>query len=111
MRNVFGGTIAAIVSATMLSHAQSPVIPASLNETASTWFIQLSSPPTANGTAAATLEQEEASFHAQAASAGVHYKETRHYRDLWNGLAVRASGRDIAKLRALPGVQSVFPVM
>lgn len=38
------------------------------------------------------------------------YTKTRHFRGLWNGLSIRASARDAARLRELPGVLAVYPV-
>ena len=74
------------------------------------WFVELSSPPTADGTAIAALEREEASFHAAAASAGIRYAEGRHFRSLWNGLTVRASVATSRRSARCPGVQAVYPV-
>jgi minor extracellular serine protease Vpr len=110
MRQFVSAIAAVFVSATMMSHAQSPQpLAASDNETTGLWFVELSSPPSSDGTADATLEREEASFHAAATSAGIRYTESRHFRELWNGLTVRANGADVSRLRALPGVQAVYP--
>jgi subtilisin family serine protease len=96
----------------MLSYAQTEQsVPILDNESTGSWFVELASPPTADGTAVATLEREEGEFHAAATSAGVRYSEGRHFRKIWNGLTVRASAADVPKLRALPGVQSVYPVV
>jgi subtilisin family serine protease len=81
------------------------------SESSSLWFVELSSPPTTEGTPLAALEREESDFHAAATGAGVRYAERQHFRDLWNGLTVRATGREAGKLRSLPGVQSVYPVL
>jgi subtilisin family serine protease len=102
---------AAVLSAGMMTHAQSasPIAAGDSNETSDRWFVELSSPPTSDGTVVATLEREESNFHAAAAAAGIKYKESSHFRDLFNGLTVRATGRDVAKLRSLPGVIAVYP--
>ena len=101
-----------LLLATMLSSAQTEQsVPTLDNESSGSWFVELASPPTTDGTAVATLEREEDAFHAAAAGAGVRYSEGRHFRKLWNGLTVRASAGDVPKLRALPGVQSVYPVV
>jgi minor extracellular serine protease Vpr len=110
MRKLLAGIGSLIVTTTMMSHAQpSQAIPAADNETSALWFVELSSPPSIDGTAIATLEREEASFHAAAAGAGIQYIESRHFRELFNGLTVRATGADVNKIRALPGVLSVYP--
>ena len=83
---------ACLLLATMMSHAQTEQsVPTLENESSGTWFVELASPPTVDGTAVATLEREEAGFHSAAARAGVRYAEGRHFRKLWNGLTVRAS--------------------
>jgi minor extracellular serine protease Vpr len=100
---------AAVLSASMMTHAQSvSSIPMADNETSDRWFVELSSAPSTDGTAVSTLEREESNFHAVAAAAGIRYKESRHFRDLFNGLTVRATERDAAKLRGLAGVRSVY---
>jgi minor extracellular serine protease Vpr len=101
-----------LLLATMLSSAQTAQsVPTLDNELTGSWFVELASPPTADGTAVATLEREEAAFHSAAIGAGVVYSKGRHFRKLWNGLTVRASAGDVPKLRALPGVRSVYPVV
>jgi hypothetical protein len=112
MRKFVGALTAALFAATIISHAQqSQSVPVSESESAGMWFVELASPPTSDGTAVTALEREEAEFHSAASGAGVRYAETRHFRTLWNGLTVNASGRDVSKLRSLPGVKSVFPVL
>jgi len=102
--------VAAVLSASMMAHAQSVTsISNTDNETADRWLVELSSAPTIDGTDVAALEQEEVSFHAAAAAAGITYRESKHFRELFNGLTVRAAGRDVARLRALPGVRAVYP--
>lgn len=112
MRTFVGALSAAVLAATMISHAQSPqAVPVSDNESSGLWFVELSSPPTSDGGTTTALDREEAEFHSAASDAGVRYTEKRQFRSLWNGLTVSASGRDVSKLRSLPGVKSVFPVM
>jgi hypothetical protein len=99
MRAIFGATGLAITLATAIGYGQGlsstaaapDTLALALADTATLWFVELASPPTIEGTAAATLEREESSFHAAAAAAGVRYSESRHFRDLWNGLTVRAT--------------------
>ena len=102
--------VAAVLSVSTMTHAQSVTsVSEADNETIDRWFVELSSAPTIDGTGIAALEREEAGFHAAAAAAGIKYRERRHFRDLFNGLTVRATGRDAAKLRSLPGVRAVYP--
>ena len=112
MPKFLSATALCLLFATMMAAAQSgQSIPISESESTGSWFVELSSPPTDEGTSLATLEREESDFHTAAANAGVRYSEGRHFRKLWNGLTVRASAVDIAKVRSLPGVQSVSPVV
>ena len=57
------------------------------------------------------LEAEEGRFHAAAAQAGIHYAESRHFRDLWNGLSIQANTADAGKIGDLPGVAAVYPIV
>ena len=112
MRTFLGAIGASLLLASMIVYAQTEQsVPTLDNESSDSWFVELASPPSAEGTAAATLEREEASFHAAAAGAGVRYARGRSYRDLWNGVTVRATAGEVSKLRALPGVQAVYPVV
>jgi len=109
MRKLLAGIGTVIVSMTMMSHAQSPLIPFSNDETATRWFVELSSPPSADGTSAATLDREASDFQAAAAAAGVRYSGTRRFSELWNGVTISATAREVSKVRGLPGVQGVYP--
>jgi minor extracellular serine protease Vpr len=104
-----GGVLVSLLLATNMLAGQS--VPTLDNEASGSWFVELASPPAIDGTAIGTLEREEESFHAAASSAGLRYSEGRHFRKLWNGLTVRASAGDITRLRAIPGVQAVYPVV
>src|SRR5262245_9557954 len=102
----------AVLATTAFPYAQSqPAVSASDNEATSMWFVELASAPTSEGTSVAVLEREESAFHAAARGAGVSYAESKHFRDLWNGLTVRATERNAGKLRGVAGVQSVYPVL
>jgi minor extracellular serine protease Vpr len=100
-------------SSTLLGQEPQEVaaVDASSAESSELWFVELSSAPTSDGTSVTRLESEEAAFHAAASVAGAEYTESRHFRTLWNGLTVRTNAGNLAKLRSLPGVKSVYPVM
>src|SRR5512133_2289539 len=51
------------------------LIGGAVNETATKWFIELSSPPATKGTSKATLKVERDAFKANAAAAGVKLTE------------------------------------
>lgn len=81
------------------------------NESTGRWFVEFQNAPTSEGTPIAALEAEEARFHAAAAAANVSYQEERHFRRLFNGLTVRAGDADAARVKLLPGVVAVYPVL
>lgn len=86
--------------------AQTPVF----DETPRLWFVELASPPTADGGNAATLAAERNAFRTQARSAGVKFTERYVYESLFNGLSVKIAASDAAKLSRVQGVQRIYPV-
>src|SRR5258706_10437627 len=80
------------------------------NETPNFWFVELSSPPTADGTSVATVKAEKAAFRANAAKAGVQYKERYAYDTLFNGLSVAIAPSQLSKLARVQGVKAIYPV-
>jgi subtilisin family serine protease len=106
-------SIAFIVLATTISNAQTgqQSVPVLENESSGLWFVELSSPPAIEGTARADLDRDERSFHSAAMNAGLRYQSGRRFGKLWNGLTVRASSGDLMKMRGLPGVVGIYPVM
>ena len=75
------------------------------------WFVELSSPPTADGTDLATVLNEQAGFRSSAAQAGVQYAERKAFHSLWNGLTVAIQPGELSKLRRVPGVGAMYPVI
>src|SRR5438309_8616495 len=80
------------------------------NETATKWFVELSSPPAVKGTSKATLKAERDAFKANAAADGVKLTERYSYDSLWNGVSVSVAPSEVASLRSIPGVKAVYPV-
>src|SRR5262245_7626148 len=76
----------------------------------SQWFVELASPPTADGTSQATLNNEHASFRSAAKAAGVSYTERFAYSTLFNGVAISTSDRGISEPSKLAGVKAASPV-
>ena len=68
------------------------------NETASKWFVELSSPPAVKGTSKAVLQAEHDAFKANAAVAGVKLTERYSYDSLWNGVSVSVAPSQVAAL-------------
>jgi subtilisin family serine protease len=80
------------------------------NETGKLWFVELSNPPAADGTAAATLKKEKANFRAAAQAAGIKFSERYAFNTLWNGLSIRIDPSQLTKLARIPGVTAIYPV-
>jgi minor extracellular serine protease Vpr len=80
------------------------------NETATKWFVELSSPPAVKGTSKATLKAEHDAFKADAAVVGVKLTERYSYDSLWNGVSVSVAPSQVATLRSVSGVKAVYPV-
>lgn len=81
-----------------------------VDETPTLWLVELSGPPMAEGGNTAALAQERANLRALARANGVRFQERLSYEGIWNGLSVRATPAEAAKLRSLPGVKAVWPV-
>jgi minor extracellular serine protease Vpr len=69
------------------------------NETATKWFVELSSPPAVKGTSKATLKAERDAFRTNAAAVGVKLTERYSYDSLWNGVSVSVAPSLVASLR------------
>jgi minor extracellular serine protease Vpr len=85
-------------------------VAASTDETSDLWFVELSSPPIADGTSLAQVRQEKAAFRSAAAAARLPYTERYAFDTLWNGLSVRIDRRDLAALSRTAGVKRIYPV-
>jgi minor extracellular serine protease Vpr len=76
----------------------------------STYFVQLKSPPAADGTSLTTLKAEKAAFRTAATKVGAKYTVKYSYDKLFNGLSINASRADINKIKSLANVTAVWPV-
>src|SRR5262249_55685966 len=74
------------------------------------WFVELASPPTADGGNPATLASERAAFVREARNAGLNYTVRYTYQSLFHGFSVRIAPSDLGKLSRIPGVQRIYPV-
>jgi minor extracellular serine protease Vpr len=93
-----------------LEQAPAPEVSATANETPQLWFVELASPPTADGTSPAQVASEQAAFRSAARSAGLNYRERYVYQSLFNGFSVKVAPSDVAKLTRIQGVKNVYPV-
>src|SRR5947207_4723653 len=80
------------------------------NETPTSWFVELASPPAVKGTSKAKLKAEHDAFKANAAAEGVKITERYSYDSLWNGVSVSVAPSKMAALGSVPGVKAVYPV-
>jgi subtilisin family serine protease len=90
--------------------ASGSAIGGAANETATKWFVELSSAPASKGTSKAALKSERAAFEANAAADGIKLTEHFSYDSLWNGVSVSVAPTQVAALRSVPGVKAVYPV-
>jgi subtilisin family serine protease len=94
--------------ATAYAQASSSALVA--EDTSNLWFVELSSPPTADGTSLATVRNEKNAFRRAAAAAGITYKELRSFDTLFNGLSIEISTADRLKMTRLSNVKAMYPV-
>lgn len=81
-----------------------------VNETPHTWFIELASPPSADGTSAATLKSEHDAFRSNASKFGLRYQVRMQYDTLWNGFSVTMPATELSKLYEIGGIKGIYPV-
>ncbi|HSK94699.1 MAG TPA: peptidase S8, partial [Candidatus Angelobacter sp.] len=82
-----------------------------VNELASTWFVELQSPPGIDGTAPGQLKREKDQFRANARARGLAFHERFAYDTLFNGLSVTLESGSVGSLQRVPGVKAVWPVV
>jgi len=80
------------------------------DETPQFWFVELTSPPTADGTSLATVKAEKANFKSNANKAGLVYTERYSYSSLFNGFSIEIAPDQLAKLDRIAGVKNIYPV-
>ena len=81
-----------------------------VNETPALWFVEMSSPPTSEGTSLATTRKEKADFRIQARRKGVQFEERMAFDKLWNGLSVKIDPMQLAALARTPGAKAIYPI-
>ena len=86
-------------------------LPVSAAENTGAWFVELSSPPAADGTPLDTLKAEKAAFRVAAKKDGVKYTERYSFDTLWNGLSVAIDPSQVGALSRVVGVKAVYPVL
>ena len=106
----------AVGSPADLHHASDPALDGATVESSDVtlidaWFIELEEAPLSRGGDPARLAAEKDRFHARASAALIPMAERYRFDRLWNGLSVRADHDSAERLRALPGVKSIHPVV
>ena len=74
------------------------------------WFVEMKSPPTADGSSLAAVRNEKAAFRREAAQAGLAFKERYAFDVLWNGLSIEIEPSQAALLGRLSSVKALYPV-
>jgi subtilisin family serine protease len=82
-----------------------------VDETPTAWLVELSGRSRIEGGSDASVQADKDNFRAQARANGVRFRERFEFSELWNGFSVQASPAEAAKLRSIPGVRAVWPVI
>jgi minor extracellular serine protease Vpr len=80
------------------------------NETATSWFVQLSGAPTAEGNSSANVQAAQNAFYANAGAMGINMKKRQAFGTLFNGVSVSVPLAQAGTLWSVPGVTAVYPV-
>lgn len=112
---VVAAATTALIGHAPVLNAAAPVpdvsVPAAMSEGATRWFVELSGTPAGVGGNAANVRREHTTFRSRARGEGVQMRERFAYETLWNGLSIEASAADVNRLRGIPGVRAVYPVV
>jgi subtilisin family serine protease len=82
-----------------------------VDETPHSWFVEFASKPLADGGSSAQTKADKDKFRAAAAAQGIEFTQRFAFNNLWNGVSINVSPLDVNKLRSLPGVVAVYPVV
>ena len=82
-----------------------------VNEATNLWFVQLASAPGASGTSRNVLAAERQAFQAEAAAAGLEFKERLAFETLFNGFSIELAPGQLFRLAQLESVAAIYPVM
>lgn len=113
MKRTFPASIiAAAIALLSLPAAQAAqTVSAKADESTNAWFVELAGKPVADGRALAEVRAEKAAFRKAITAAKLRWKERRSFDTLFNGFSIEIHPADRAKLRTLPGVKAIYPVM
>lgn len=103
------GTLTLVASSVAAATSQTESVPQSAAEAVPTaWFVQLESKP---GNSSKTMRAERKAFKDATSSAGISYKQRQNFEKIWNGLSINTSAKNANKIKALPGIKGVWPVV
>ncbi len=86
-------------------------LPVTLADGSELWFVEMAGPPLADDGDLSSILAEQSAFRSSASQAGVSFAERKAFQNLWNGLSVAVSPRDLGKLRLLGTVAALYPVV
>jgi subtilisin family serine protease len=75
------------------------------------WFVEFDAPPVIRGGTRARLQDQHTAFLAAAITEGIPLVPRYRMTGVWNGMSVRVARADLGRLRGLPGVKRLFPVV
>lgn len=82
-----------------------------VDETPRSWFVEFASKPLADGGSVTQTNADKSKFRAAAAANGIEFTERFAFNNLWNGVSINVDPLYVNKLRTLPGVVAVYPVV
>ena len=75
------------------------------------WFVEFTSPPTADGGTVSAVRADQAAFRRRATAANIRFEERVAFEALFNGLSIRTSRASANRIANLDGVRAVWPVL
>src|SRR5699024_4262567 len=75
------------------------------------WLVEVEGEPVLRGGSASSNSRAQETVHQRAAEAEIPMEVQEHFVSGWNGMSVQMADTDVAKLRDLPGVTAVYPVL
>ncbi|MGO1683233.1 MAG: S8 family serine peptidase, partial [Corynebacterium variabile] len=75
------------------------------------WLVEVSGDPVLRGGSASANARAQDKVHERAEAAEIPMEVSENFVAGWNGMSVSMQDTDVAKLRAVPGVTAVYPVL
>ena len=103
------GILLALSGSVTFSQVAEPSQPAPIqheSDTTGLWFVELASPPTAEGGSLAAVRADRSAFRRRFTAAGIRLEERAAFESLFNGLSVRTSRANANRIGTLEGVRA-----